>query len=202
MQLLLSYYSVSWPLILHMLCVTLAISCCYGQKKYISDLCCISNIKLQETTMTHLTVLFTTIVPVFLVVLLFSSLYHTASPPDGQTPYPGWAKAVGWLVSALPTALLPLGAILRFLQFSRKQNLIQSLKLLLRSDEIWAETVSSVHRSSSSCEKTTMTTPIITAESTDFLFVPSVNPSDGSNNFNGYINKSLHHKIDPEHSSF
>ena len=67
-QLLLSYYTVNWPLILYSLCMIMAVSYCYGQKKYISDLCCLSNTKLQETTMTHLVVLFTTVVPVFLVV--------------------------------------------------------------------------------------------------------------------------------------
>lgn len=73
-QLLLSYYSVNWPLILYSLCMTLAISYSYGHKRYISELCCISNTRLQETTMTHLIVLFTTVVPVLLVVrLLYDS---------------------------------------------------------------------------------------------------------------------------------
>ena len=67
-QLLLSYYTVNWPLILYSLCMIIAVSFCYGQKRYISDLCSLSNTKLQETTMTHLVVLFTTVVPVFLVV--------------------------------------------------------------------------------------------------------------------------------------
>ena len=67
-QLLLSYYTINWPLILYSLCMIMAVSYCYGQKRYISDLCCLSNTKLQETTMTHLVVLFTTVVPVFLVV--------------------------------------------------------------------------------------------------------------------------------------
>ena len=67
-QLLLSYYTVNWPLILYSLCMVIAVSYCYGQKRYISDLCSLSSTKLQETTMTHLVVLFTTVVPVFLVV--------------------------------------------------------------------------------------------------------------------------------------
>jgi hypothetical protein len=58
-------------------------------------------------------------------VLLFSSFYHTVSPPGGQTPYPSWAKAIGWLVSAVPTVFLPVGIILKVLHFSRKQNLFQ-----------------------------------------------------------------------------
>ncbi|XP_033606664.1 sodium- and chloride-dependent glycine transporter 2 isoform X2 [Cryptotermes secundus] len=198
-QLLLSYYSVNWPLILYSLCMTLAISYSYGQKRYISELCCISNIKLQETTMTHLIVLFTTGVPVLLMVLLFCSFYHTSSPPDGQTPYPSWAKAVGWLLSTSPAVFLLAGAVLRFLQFCQKQSLIQSFKLLLKPDEIFAETLSSSHHSSS-CEKTTMTTPIIAVESKDFFFVPSINTSDGNNNLSLYNNRS--HKADPEHSSF
>lgn len=77
--------------------------------------------------------------------------------------------------------------------------LFQSFKLLLKPDEIFAETLSSsLH--SSSCEKTTMTTPIIAAESKDFFFVPSINTSDGNNNLSLYSNRS--HKADPEHSSF
>jgi hypothetical protein len=58
-------------------------------------------------------------------VLLFCSFYHTVSPPGGQTPYPSWAKAIGWLVSAVPTVFLPVGIILKVLHFSRKQNLFQ-----------------------------------------------------------------------------
>ena len=77
----------------------------------------------------------------------------------------------------------------------------QSFKLLLRPDELWTETVS-LQRSSSSCEKTTMTTPIIVAADKDFLLVPSVNSSDGNNNLSGYTDRSLHHNTDPEHSSF
>ncbi|GFG31628.1 hypothetical protein Cfor_03203, partial [Coptotermes formosanus] len=183
-QLLLSYYSVNWPLLLYSLCMVNAVSYCYGQKRYISDICSLSNTKLQETTVSHLVVLFTTIVPGLLVVLLFCSFYHTVSPPGGQTPYPSWAKAIGWLVSAVPAVFLPVGIILKVLHFSRKQNLVQSFKLLLRPDELWTETVS-VHRSSSSCEKTTMTTPIIVDADKDFLFVPSVTSSDGNNNLSG-----------------
>jgi len=58
-------------------------------------------------------------------VLLFCSFYHTVSPPGGQTPYPSWAKAIGWLVSAVPTVFLPIGIILKVLHFSKKQNLFQ-----------------------------------------------------------------------------
>jgi len=58
-------------------------------------------------------------------VLLFCSFYHTISPPGGQTPYPSWAKAIGWLVSAVPTVFLPVGIILKVLHFSRKRSLFQ-----------------------------------------------------------------------------
>ncbi|KAJ4439631.1 hypothetical protein ANN_07759 [Periplaneta americana] len=200
-QLLLSYYSVKWPLILYALCTSLAVSYCYGQKRFILDLCSISSIKLRDVTMTHMVVLFTTIVPTLLVILLLCSFYHTHSPPDGQTPYPQWAKIVGWLMSAIPISILFISAGLRFFMLSRKHNMTQSFKLLLKPDEMWAENLASVYHTSS-CEKTTMTMPIIVAESKNFYFGESVNTNDGNNNLDEYFDRNPHLKTNPEHSSF
>lgn len=84
----------------------------------------------------YLQLVFVSLITIYILqVLLLSSFYHTASPPDGQTPYPGWAKVVGWLVSALPAAFLPLGAVLRFLQYFRKQNVIEVFAILCSSSQ-------------------------------------------------------------------
>ncbi|PSN49392.1 hypothetical protein C0J52_12007 [Blattella germanica] len=200
-HLLLSSPTINWSLSLHALCTCIAVTFCYGQKKFISDLCSLSNIRLGESILTHLIVLFSTIVPVFIVILMLCSFHHSVVVPNGISPQPQWMKPFGWFLTSVPAVIIPLCAIFRFIKFSNKQSIIQSLKLLLQPDDIWTEYMSSKFHSSTS-EKTTMTTPIIVEESKDLYFVQSLPPGDGNNNIDEYMVSIPHQKPCAEHSSF
>nr|CAD7430604.1 unnamed protein product [Timema monikensis] len=185
--LLLTHYSVSWPLLLHALCTSLVVIYCYGHQRFIAHLASPTQARLQDSVICHMTVLFTSVVPVLLMVLLTSSLYHLGISTNASS-YPEGARLCANLLAALPILCLPFGALYKFLQFTRRQNLLQSLARLVKPEEKWAAQVlkgsSSEHQ-----EKTTMTMPIFITENRDFYHQVFGN---GNNNLSYYTNRNFH----------
>ncbi|KAJ9590766.1 hypothetical protein L9F63_016282, partial [Diploptera punctata] len=199
LHLLISYNNIKWTLVLYSLCTCFCVMYCYGHRRFITQMCFISNIKLQEITFTHLTVLYCTVIPAFLLLLLMSSFHAGMTLPDGMASHPQQLQRVSWALTSLPVLLLPVCAAFNFIKLlNQKQTVIQSFKSLLRPDDAWLEYMTSRFQCPTRCEKTTMTSPMLVTATKDY----SLNSNDGNNNLDEYVVNNALHKSYNEHSMF
>ncbi|XP_067012278.2 sodium- and chloride-dependent GABA transporter 2-like [Anabrus simplex] len=187
---LLIHYAVSWVPVLHGLCVVLVVALCYGHVQFVADLGYSSGIYLKEWVARHLIVVYSSLLPILLLVLLASTLHIASHFPTRQSTYPDWGVALGWLLTALPLfVLLFSGAAYKLLYFLKKHSFRKSLMLLVKPDEMWIH--NTFRTGSRVSEKTTMTHPVIIAACKEY----------DNNNLSSYIDRNLQHG-DREQDSF
>ena len=80
--------------------------------------------------------------------------------------------------------------------------MFQSFKLLLRPDDMWVEYMYSIYQSATSCEKMTMTAPIMVVDTKDYSLAQSLQSGDGNNNLDEYVVSNALHKSYSDRSMF
>ena len=115
-HLLLTYIS-TWPSLLTSLLTLAAALLCLGPHSLLSSLVDMSKVRLPHVVISHLSVLYTSLVPVLLLASLASSLhllagYGRAQPLQTFDIFlPEWAVSTGWSLALLPTSPVIFGAI-------------------------------------------------------------------------------------------
>ncbi|XP_046394758.1 sodium- and chloride-dependent GABA transporter 1-like isoform X2 [Ischnura elegans] len=136
---LLMQYAMCLPIIVHTVCIAMAISFGYGQKRFLTDLYNQSNNMIKHYSSSYLTVLLTSVIPIILMVLLVQRLCCLDATAHEIFSPPLWLRIIGWMIAAVPLVLLPVGAVCKLLQNSRRHNFKQSCHLMIHPEKDWMD---------------------------------------------------------------
>jgi len=142
-HLLLTYIS-AWPVLLFSLLAVLATTLCHGTNYLMKDLADMSKLSLPHWVTSHLSVIYTTVLPIFLSaslgwVLYILSLDHLEEPlaTFGLSLPQHWGILLGWSLSALPVLPLVLGVLVRLAWVPRGVPLTTHLKVCHTPTDHW-----------------------------------------------------------------
>jgi len=142
-HLLLTYIS-NWPTIFFSLLMVLATVLCHSTNFLMKDLSDMSKLPLPHWVTSHLSVIYTTVLPAFLAAsltwVLFSlSLDHLEEPlaTFGVSLPPTWGLLLGWSLSGLPILPVVFGVIIRLVWVSRGVPVSRHLTSCLRPTDDW-----------------------------------------------------------------
>lgn len=120
---LMNTFAASWSLILVALGEGIVIPWIYGVRHFTKDVAMMIGYgKLQRAGnyFWYLTLLFTT--PLLILgILIFNFVYYEPPKSEG-IPFPVWAIALGWIITAASVVLIPTVAIVNTIQYVNKVN--------------------------------------------------------------------------------
>jgi len=142
---LLSTYLSSWPPLLFSLLLVLATTLCHGAGYLMRDLAYMSKINLPHWVTSHLSVIYLTVLPVFLTASLCWSLYslnleHQKEPlATFKMSLPAtFGDPLAWCVVILPIAPLIVGAVVSLLCGVKNHSCSkQNLQSYLVPTDVW-----------------------------------------------------------------
>jgi len=142
-HLLLTYIS-NWPTLLFSLLMVLATVLCHGTNYLMKDVADMSKLSLPHWVTSHLSVIYTSILPVFLAaslgwVLYSLSLDHLEEPlaTFGLSLPHRWGILLAWSLSGLPILPLVLGALVRLAWVPRGVPVTTHMKICHSPTDQW-----------------------------------------------------------------
>jgi len=137
-------YIYTWPSLLFSLLAVLAVSLSHGTNYFMKDLCHMSKLSLPHCIISHLSVIYTTILPTFLIGSLVWTLYllsldHLEDPLatfDLSVPHT-WLLYLGWSLSCLPVLPVVLGVVIRLVWVTRGVPCIMHMRSSTLATYTW-----------------------------------------------------------------
>ena len=120
---LLDYYAAGWPYLFIALVELIIIGHIYGIKNFFADIEHMIGFRPSSWQKAHLSVLYQTISPLVIFIILIISWADYSPLKKGDYVYPGWANAIGWIIAMtaiLPVILVAIGYSIHVLFFQLK----------------------------------------------------------------------------------
>jgi len=133
---LLDNYAAGWPYLFIGFCELVAMYWVYGVKNFYRDLMTIQGFNPGMRFISHLTVLYGSISPLLVGVILILSWINYVPLESGGYVYPGWANAVGWAIAIVIIACVPIGFIVDII-FYQKGFFLNRLRGSFRATDDW-----------------------------------------------------------------
>uniref|UniRef100_A0A0K2TLA7 Sodium-dependent nutrient amino acid transporter 1 n=1 Tax=Lepeophtheirus salmonis TaxID=72036 RepID=A0A0K2TLA7_LEPSM len=143
--LLTTYYAV-WPLILYGLLEVLASAYAHGCKYLMKDIGDMSKMSLSHYISSHLTVIYSSVLPLGLACTLAWSLYSISLVEGIQSLKnfsielpPSWGMPLGWSITIIPILLIILGIIFHIAWMGQGQPFLKHVRCSFKPTDLWYE---------------------------------------------------------------